>query len=419
MSLVRFVHAADLHLDSPFKGMRAVSPAIAGPLREATFNTFDRIVDLCISEQVDALLVAGDIYDSADRSLRAQIRFIEGLERLDAAGIQSFICHGNHDPLDGWTARLRLPPSAHQFSAGIESVPIHGLEEVAVVGASFPQSNVTADLAANFTRPPDARFAIGLLHCNVGAASEHATYAPTTVATLAASGFDYWALGHIHTRQVLRERHPAIVYPGNPQGLHPRETGPRGVHLVEVDDGLAIRSQFKAVDTIRWSQIDVTIQDLESEQALHDAVVERITDELADAGQRPLIYRTNITGNGPLHESLTNGRILGDLVDHLNDRFGDQPQFAWCDRATAQTGPSLDRETRREAGDFLATVLQLTDRLLVDEDERNKLWHDLAPLLADARLRPYLKDAGLRDQDLIEIVAESERRIIGVLESPR
>ena len=107
MSKLRFVHTADLHLDSPFSGLRAAAPdEVSSTLRRATFDVFDNIVDLCIEERVDALLVAGDVYDGADRSLRAQLKFVDGLRRLDEAGIRSFICHGNHDPLDGWEARL-------------------------------------------------------------------------------------------------------------------------------------------------------------------------------------------------------------------------------------------------------------------------------------------------------------------------
>ena len=116
MPNLRFVHTADLHLDSPFTGLRAIAPdEVSGVLRSATFDVYDNIVDLCIEERVDALLVAGDVYDGADRSLRAQLKFVDGLRRLDEAGIRSFICHGNHDPLDGWEARLDLPAGCVRF----------------------------------------------------------------------------------------------------------------------------------------------------------------------------------------------------------------------------------------------------------------------------------------------------------------
>ena len=121
----RFIHAADLHLDSPFTGIRAAAPEnVASALYSATFDSYRNIIDLCISEGVDALLVAGDIYDGADRSLRAQRAFIDGLRNLDAAGIRSFVCHGNHDPLDGWEARLSYPDGCHRFDPDFEAVPL-------------------------------------------------------------------------------------------------------------------------------------------------------------------------------------------------------------------------------------------------------------------------------------------------------
>ncbi|MCH8225243.1 MAG: DNA repair exonuclease, partial [Chloroflexi bacterium] len=124
MTRIRFVHAADLHLDSPFSGLRSIVPEIAQTLHQATFNAYDNIIDLCIREQVDALLVAGDIFDGADRSLRAQLKFADGLNRLEAANIRSFICHGNHDPLDGWEAKITLPGGCHRFGAELTQVPV-------------------------------------------------------------------------------------------------------------------------------------------------------------------------------------------------------------------------------------------------------------------------------------------------------
>ena len=124
MSILRFVHAADLHLDSPFAGLHGIAPEIATTLSQATFGAYDRLITLCIDEGVDALLVAGDVFDGADRSLRAQITFGEGLKRLDEAGIRSFVCHGNHDPLNGWEAKLALPHGCHRFGPQVERIPV-------------------------------------------------------------------------------------------------------------------------------------------------------------------------------------------------------------------------------------------------------------------------------------------------------
>ena len=147
--IFRFIHAADLHLDSPFTGIRAAAPEnVAKALYSATLDSYRNIVDLCTAEQVDALLVAGDIYDGADRSLRAQRAFIEGLQRLDAAGIRSFVCHGNHDPLDGWEAQLSYPDGCHRFGADFEAVSVFPdePERALVYGISYPTRDVYENL---------------------------------------------------------------------------------------------------------------------------------------------------------------------------------------------------------------------------------------------------------------------------------
>ena len=245
---LRFVHAADLHLDSPFTGIRATAPEnVAQALYSATFDSYKNIVDLCISERADALLVAGDIYDGADRSLRAQRAFIDGLRSLDSAGIRSFVCHGNHDPLDGWEARLDYPTGCHRFSADFQAIPVFTDEpgRALVYGISYPTRDVYENLVSRLGRVDERAFTIGLLHANVGGNADHALYAPCSLDDLARSGIDYWALGHVHTRQILRDRAPTVVYPGNSQGRHPNEAGARGVYLVEVDADGNISLDFR------------------------------------------------------------------------------------------------------------------------------------------------------------------------------
>ena len=281
MTLLRFVHAADLHLDSPFKGLRDAAPeGIAGEISNATFRTYDNIIDLCIRERVAALLVAGDVYDGAERSLRAQRKFIEGLERLDEQGIRSFVCHGNHDPLDGWEARLAYPALCHRFGREWERVPVFPEDPARAVvhGISYPKSDVRDNLALGLGNVTPAGFSIGLLHANVGSDTGHESYAPCTVDDLRQAGVDYWALGHVHTRRILNERNPVVAYPGNPQGRHPNELGARGVYLVEVDDGGNANVEFRAVDLIRWERVSVDISPLEPEQSLLDALHGKMED---------------------------------------------------------------------------------------------------------------------------------------------
>ena len=141
MSNFSFIHAADLHLDSPFATLSPNNPDLAAMLRSGTFEAFDKVMQLCLEKRVDFLLVAGDIYDGADRSLRAQVKFRDGLKRLSEAGIRSFVVYGNHDPLDGWSSTLEWPPSVHLFGDHVETLEVkrNGSLLACIQGISYPK----------------------------------------------------------------------------------------------------------------------------------------------------------------------------------------------------------------------------------------------------------------------------------------
>lgn len=212
-----FIHAADLHLDSPFRGITAESPAIAELLQSATFDVYNSLIDLCIEKQVQFLLISGDIYDGADRSLRAQLRFRDGLKRLADNNIQAFIVHGNHDPYKGHSKSIDWPPGVHVFNyRTAESIPVKIDDTtIAIVsGLSHENRNVKTNLAKKIKGDNSDLFQIGLLHCNVGRNTGHEDYAPCELEDLLNIGMDYWALGHVHERKVLHAD-PYVVYPGN------------------------------------------------------------------------------------------------------------------------------------------------------------------------------------------------------------
>ncbi|MBA4179401.1 MAG: phosphoesterase [Anaerolinea sp.] len=388
MTEFRFVHAADLHLDSPFTGIQSVAPPnVHARLIEATFAAYDRTIDLCLAERVDALLVAGDIYDGADRSLKAQLRFVQGLERLDRAGIRSFVCHGNHDPLDGWQARLRFPPSCHQFGRDVAAVPLDPARPglATVYGVSYAERDVRDNLVPQFGTGPRDGFSIGLLHCNVGNNPEHAAYSPCTVDDLRQTGIDYWALGHVHTRQVVNGRGPAVVYPGNPQGRHPLETGERGVYLVEVRADSNVNLSFHDVSVVRWESLTIDATGMVSEQELVDAADGLIADARASAEGRDLICRLTVAGRGELHERLERPNACEDLREVLNSRWTATSPFAWCERLENRVRREIDRESLRRQEDFSGDVVRLIDRAHSDPELQAALRRPLSDLLEHKR----------------------------------
>ena len=398
MARLRFVHAADLHLDSPFSGIRSEAPQhVADALYRATFEAYESIIALCLRERVDALLVAGDVYDGADRSLRAQLKFIDGLNRLDSAGVRTFICHGNHDPLDGWQARLDLPPGCVRFGPEVSGEPVFPDEpqRSAVYGVSYPTREVRDSLLPMFNaaQPESpAGFNIGLLHANVGGHPEHDSYAPCSVADLVDTGLDYWALGHVHTRQVLRQERPTVVYPGNSQGRNPRETGGRGVYLVEADDYGGISLDFRPVDTVRWANLETSIDGLETEQELLDAI-DRTIALAADAGEgRPVVFRLSLTGRGPLNRWVRRPETLDQLLEQINDQHAYASRWLWCERVLLDTGAPVDRQQAALREDFAGDLARLSFSILEDADMTAEMRDLLRPLFVNSNAAAYLRD---------------------------
>ena len=416
--LIKFVHASDLHLDSPFAGIRGFAPDhVRDALYEATFEAYRNIIDLCIDEQVDALLIAGDIYDGADRSLRAQLKFIEGLNRLDANGIQSFVCHGNHDPLDGWAARLEYPSSCHRFADHWEEVPMlpDDPDRAVVHGISYPTRDVYENLVNRLDVVHNESYEIGLLHANVGGIADHALYAPCSLDDLRRSDLDYWALGHVHTRQVLSADNPTVVYPGNPQGRHPNEKGARGVYLVSVDENRRSILNFRAVDTVRWQTIDVAIDELATEQELINHIYTEIDTTVQNSSGRDLVLRVNLTGRGALHSTLMKSGVINDLVTQINDDWANQSPFAWCERIEDQTLTEFDRQERLNGADFIADMLRLRDQSTNDSNIRMQLRDGIDELFAHARYRKHVSGFAPNDDEFEAIVDDAEQLAVDLL----
>jgi len=377
MDSFRFVHAADLHIDSPFAGVGDADNRVATRLREATYEAFQNLVDLCINQNADFLVIAGDVYDGADRSVRAQLRFREGLSKLADKGIKSFVVHGNHDPLDGWQSSISWPEGVHIFGAIPEwkNFEKNGEVVAAVQGMSYPTREVTDNLATQFTPPESpSLFAIGLLHANVGANSAHPNYAPCSVEDLSESGIDYWALGHVHTRQTLKRSAPVIAYPGNTQGRHPNETGARGALVVNVDLSGASRSEFVALDVVRWERSDIDISNLETIDSL-DSAIRQATDNLSvEAEDRDVVCRLTLVGRGPLHEQLSADGAVMDLLEAVRGTWsGGGSPWVWVERIVDSTRPAIDIESRAKQDDFLGATLKRALLSSFESDEIDRL----------------------------------------------
>ncbi|MFH0916441.1 MAG: DNA repair exonuclease [bacterium] len=387
----RFIHAADLHLDTPFQGLAQVSPEAAALLRDASLKAFDAVVRLALEREVTFVLLAGDLYDGEQRGVRAQLRFLEGVERLAGHGIRTFVVHGNHDPLGGWSAVRHWPGEVTIFdSEEVVGIPVEiaGRCAATVFGLSYGRRDVTENLALRFsrtgTRDPGAGLRIGLLHCSVGDQPDHSPYSPCSLADLVGADIDYWALGHIHRSAVLREGGPWVVYPGNTQGRSPKpaEAGVKGVAVVEVE-GAEIRSlEFVPVDLVRFLdlRLDVTsLGEVTDLGGLRSALLRKAVELREQNVGRALLVRTTLEGRGPLHHDLAPAGATSDLLHELQDALSDADPPVWWEGVRDQTRPDIDLDRVRARDDFASNLLTLAEAATDDSIRRDELIRLLTP----------------------------------------
>ena len=303
----RFVHTADLHLDSPLRTLALRDPELAGLIGGAMRQVLGRIVDLCLSERVDALLIAGDLYDGDLRSMKTAAFLRAELARLDEADIAVYLIRGNHDAESTVTKLLDLPPNVHVFD-GRGGVVAPENAPVAIHGVSFGQKHAPDSLLPKLRPPVAGRANIGLLHTSLAGAEGHDVYAPCAVGDLIMHGFDYWALGHIHKRQVHGEA-PHIVMPGIPQGRDIGEAGAKSVSLVTVDDrGIACSERLTSV--AEFGSVAVDVSGLDAWDGVRRAIADALGRARDAARSDHLVARLRLTGASTLGWRLRRDREM-------------------------------------------------------------------------------------------------------------
>lgn len=396
--MVRFVHASDLHLDATFGGVDATDDKVAGALSRSTLEAFDRVIDLCIEKEVDFLVIAGDLYNSADRSLGAELSFQRGMRRLADVGIPAFVVLGNHDPADGWSAGLELPDSVVVFSPeAVERREVIRDGEVvcAVYGRSFPTRQVTENFARGFSRSKDDPLAVGVLHANVGGREGWDDYAPCAVDDLRAAGMDYWALGHIHLPGRVSDDPPA-AYSGSTQGLDPGEEGPRGCNLVELDGGGATEEFFETASVL-WRRIELEATDAPGLDELRTAVSATCDRVRTESRDRPTIVRIEIGGRTDVHADLGRPGVLEDLLTDLREeQLGCEP-WIWIDRVRDRTKPNMDLDALTEEEGLRGDLVRLAQARAADPESAAAMVAEIVdPVLSNLAFRPELEDGADR-----------------------
>ena len=404
---MKFIHAADLHIDSPMRGLDSYEGAPVALLRGATRRALIGLVDLALREQVDLVVLAGDIFDRELGDFSAALFFREQMIRLAGAGIRVFVVKGNHDAEGQISKRLPDVPGVHVFSAHHAEVVDLADLGVAVHGKSFPERVVSVDLVPSYLDAIAGRFNIGVLHTSLTGRPGHDPYAPTDVPTLVAKNYDYFALGHIHAREVVREANPRIVFPGNLQGRHVGETGSKGCELVMVEGNTVISAEHVSLDVVRWHQLALDATGLDSVTAL--AAKFREACQAATQGALDRLHAVRVTVQGESALAALEAREPGSIAAAVQAATQD---FAgaelWIESVQLRLRSPLDRQAAAQRPDAVGEVIRLVDELLAD-DEALRAWmlgnldklpnlpQELADIdpgkLALNQLRAFLADA--------------------------
>jgi exonuclease SbcD len=316
----RFLHAADIHLDSPLRSLALRNPELAELIGNATRRAFVRIVDLCLAEQVDALLLAGDLYDGEQTSMKTARFLSEQIRRLHEAGIKVFIIRGNHDALSKITKELTFPESVKVFGGRPEVVAVDrepGHFPIAIHGLSFAQPHAPESLVGRYRPAVEGAVNIGIMHTSLAGAPGHSPYAPCSLADLHATGFQYWALGHIHKRSIV-ESPSAVVMPGMPQGRDINEAGAKSVTLVTVADNRSIRIEERMTSIAQFERISVDVGGVEDWRDLISVITQSMERQRAAIASEHLVARLRLAGTTPLAWRIR--RDLDLLATELDER---------------------------------------------------------------------------------------------------
>ncbi len=412
---VTFLHAADLHIGAPFKGLRTSSEQWAEKMMHAVSAAFERVIDIALYEHVDFVVMPGDLFDNSHPSFRDFSMFTQGIERLNQASIPVYFCNGNHDPYVSWENEYSsLPENMHCFSAEKASFFTYEKdgEVLALLGgrgflnASFPAdddvsagiSKTSAELATGKSAP----FMVGVMHSGLDI---DPTRAPVNPKSLENRGVDYWALGHVHHVHILPDlNNPFIAYSGAPQGRAAQEIGPHGVLKVTLEEGAKPRVQFMSTASIEWQKFKLDISDCSTIAEIREQIINKQFALNSNSYAKEMIFRVKLVGRTELHKRLTS-QLVEDLRESVNEGF----PFFYVDVITNETQLPIDEDKLRQEGLFSAVYLEALDDLKADSKqlatELEKEYEELGlgtPLVSKQKLEKAISQSKAIVLDLLD-----------------
>ncbi len=376
--MFKFIHTADIHLDSPLYRLETYEGAPVEEVRQASRRALENLIDLAIAESVDFILIAGDLFDGDWKDYHTGLYFISQVHRLKKAGIDVFMVSGNHDAVGRITRALPYPENVRFFShKKPETIALDALK-VAVHGQSFSSPSVTDNMAITYPDPIPEYFNIGLLHTSLNGREGHENYAPCTMEDLKNRGYDYWALGHVHQSEIVFSD-PFIVFPGCIQGRHARETGDKGGVLVTVEEGLVPEVVHHPFDVIRWEHLEVNLTDADTRQACLDCFKKVLETVINHHNPLPVIVRVTFTG-----ETRAHAQIIGDpeywkeaVRSIAIANFGER---VWIEKVYAHTRPKDTDGAKAVDPGPLLELETLVTVMKADKDNLLSLGNELSIL---------------------------------------
>jgi DNA repair exonuclease SbcCD nuclease subunit len=408
--MLTFLHAADIHLDSPLRGLSHYdgAPPIE-EIRGATRQALDNLVNFALGEKVDFVLIAGDLYDGDWQDFKTGLYFANQMRNLGEAGIRVAVIRGNHDAANTMTKTLVMPENVKIFSARKPETWLLKDFGVAIHGQSYANRDVYENLAVTYPDPVPGMFNIGILHCLISGADGHLPYAPCTLDELAAKGYDYWALGHVHNYSVLREQ-PHIVYSGCTQGRHIREPGEKGCVLVEVEDD-KIRTEFVPLNVLRWAEVKADVGNTQNIEQAAIAFGEALSREMSDLNGMNACVRAVLTGRCPAHGRLSldpeaavaNIRAIASEVSEGK---------VWIEKVQVQTRPAIDFDSIAQSDTPQGELMRYLKELIGNPKAIEELGLDLTAL------KSKLAGSGVKvnEDEINELLSDAGDILLTMLE---
>lgn len=403
-----FLHAADLHLGSPFAGLALKNEEMALRFAKASRDAFSDLVSCAIEANVAFVVIAGDVYDGDWKDTSIGLFFNREIARLDRAGIRVFLLKGNHDAESVVTKAISLPEGVFQFPTTKTTTFRIDELNVALHGRSFPNREVTENYVLAYPDPVPGWFNIGVLHTSCDGRAGHATYAPCTVGQLKSLGYQYWALGHVHEYEELAWD-PWIVFPGNLQGRSVRECGPKGAVLVDVADGHVTGVRRLIVDHARWAVVTVNLDGISDESAALRNVEDEIRPATQQAEGRLLALRVHLEGTAALQHSLkADPRRFSDEVQAAAHRCGEDVWLESLRSETLEPPADISSDDAITSLDLAATLTALQS----DSDIRSNAASLVAEITAKLPRGIHTSEAQVID-DLDALLSDARALVLG------